>query len=582
MAKGRRAIDLDGRWRFMPDLRNAGPEEKWYSPRFRDSQWRKVAVPQAWDTYAPEFRGYEGVAWFRRDFSLRSLPRIARLRFDGAGHAATVWLNGRLLGNHHGSYVPFSFDAAPALKLGRNLLAVRISHLFGPHTIPALDTDWWKYGGITRSVRLETSDLPVLRRSTVLVRGEPKSPWLMVPGEVQVPPGRSRPLWVRAYVQSPDSEKILAESTPLKIQPAAGQERCPFVLSFGGRNLPLWSPAKPRLLRITVELGTGRTRILDRRTRRFGVRTLHWEQGRLLLNGRPVWLRGVNQVEEYPDWTCSPGREVIRARLEDMKRGLNCNYFRAAHYPHHPVLPDLADEMGMMLPEEVPLCYTTEEAGTTEAGKEMLTELFWRDAHHPSVIMWSAGNERPTEEGPTARGVERLIAHMKSLDPSRPVTCVSNRGLRDKSLAAHDVLVLNEYFGVWGGTTPTTTHGLVASAAELSRELDRIHRLYPKKPVVIGEFGAPAFPVPGNVFGGERWQAEMIRRNVEVFARKPYIFGCCAWCYIDQLIGSYRKYPVGYLGSTQLEVFGLRAFNGRRRPAYRTLASFYRRVRPQT
>ena len=388
----RRTLSLDGRWRFMVDLRDAGMAERWFAPGTSDSSWRDVPVPAAWETYAPEFRGYEGVAWFRRSFRAPRRPRIARLTFDGAGHRTDVWLNGRRIGGSESGYVPFTLDAAGALKPGRNLLAVRIEHLFSDRTIPIINTDWWKYGGITRSVRLAASDRPIIDRSTVLVSGDPDRPVITVPGLVR---GGGRGLKVTASVAG----RIAAEALS---GPA-------FSLRLDGSGLPRWWPEKPRLLPLRLALASARGEVLDRRTIRFGVRTLSWNDGKIRLNGRPLWLRGTNQVEEYPGWTCSPGRAAMRARLLDIKRGLNGNYFRAAHYPHHPDLPSLADEVGVMLPEEVPLCFQPEFPDTTARGKAMLDELFWRDAHHPSVIMWSTGNERPTEHANVARGVARLI-----------------------------------------------------------------------------------------------------------------------------------------------------------------------------
>ncbi len=572
----RRVLPLDGTWRFLPDLRDAGVRQGWPSARLRDGDWRSVPVPAAWDEYAEEFRGYEGVAWFRRRFTLTgSRPRVARLRFEGAGHEATVWLNGRLLGGHRGAYGPFEFDAAAALRPGANVLAVRISHLFSDSTNPMLNTDWWKYGGITRPVSLLLSDGPAIDRLTVTVSGEPGSPVANVRGRVAGMRGESLRLVVRA---GPEHRRRADTSM------AASAD---FSIPFRAGDLPRWSPDHPRLVPLAVELRDADGTVLDRARLRFGVRTVQWDGGVLRLDGRRLRLRGVNQVEEYPGrtvspsnrWTCSPPARAVRARLLDLKRGLHGNWFRAAHYPHHPRVPALCDELGLLMPAEIPLCYTPERADTTAEGRRMFEELFWRDAHHPSVIMWSMGNERPTNEPATAAGVVRLIRFAKTLDPSRPVTCVSNRGLGDRSLHAHDVLVLNEYYGVWGGTTPVTSAGLPTAARDLSRELDRLHRAFPDKPLVIGEFGTPAFPVRGNVFGGERFQAEFYRTQTRVLASKPWLSGCTAWCYTDQRIGSYRRYPVGYLGSTQLEVFGLTDFRGRRRPAYRALAAFYRRMR---
>jgi len=566
----RKTLILDGTWRFMPDMRDAGLSRGWQRHDHPDRDWLRVPVPRAWDTYSEEFRGYEGIGWLRRDFRWDAAGSDAAIiRFSGAGHHADVWLNGRRLESHDGSYVPFSLDARQALRRGKNVLAVRIRNVFGDRTMPIRNTDWWKYGGITRPVTLVANDGPMISRATVLTGGDPASPMLAFLGRMDaLRPG----LAVTAVVESPGRNPVKSRPEPVD---RAGE----FQIALPGKGLPSWSPESPRLVRLTLTLTDRRGRVVDRTGFRFGVRVVSWDGGRLKLNGKPLWLRGVNHVEEYADWTCSPDPSAMRARILDMKRGLHANFYRAAHYPHHPGFLDQCDEMGLLTAGEIPLCYHPELGDTTAAGKEMLDELFWNYSRHPSIIWWSTGNERPTGKTGVARGVERLIRHAKSLDPTRPATCVSNRGLGDKSLAAHDILVLNMYYGVWGGTCPVTADGLARAARELSRGLDAVHRAFPDKPIVIGEFGAPAFPIPGNVFGGERWQAELFRTQLPVIASKKFVSGCAAWCYQDQRMGSYGKYPVGYLGTTQLEVFGLKRLDGRPKPAWRVVSRFFRRLK---
>jgi len=566
----RDTLTLGGPWRFMPDLRDAGRTEGWHRPGAPDREWLAVRVGRPWDTYGEAFRGYENVAWFRRAFHWTGRgPRVARLEFDGAGHHAEVWLNGRLIGSHDGGYVPFALDARPGLRPGRNVLAIRIRHVFDGTTSPIRNTDWWKYGGVTRPVRLVTNDGPLIARSTVTTRGDPDAPLIVARGLITAPqPG----LTVTATI-------VAAGGRTAGSIPEPADSSGAFRISLPGRGLPLWSPDRPRLVRLALTLRDRRGRIVDGVTRRFGIRVLSWTHGTIKLNGKPLFLRGVNQVEEYPGWTCSPGRAAMRARIRDLKRNLHASFFRTAHYPHHPEFLDLCDEEGLLTCGEIPYCYQPEPAGTTAAGRPMLDELMWRDAHHPSVIWWSAGNERPVEVPAVAAGVVRLIRHAKAFDDSRPVTCVSNRGLSDRSLPAHDLLALNMYIGVWGGTTPVSVDGLRRhTGRELARALAAVRRRFPDKPLVISEFGAPAFPLSGGIFAGERWQAEYMRIHLGVFARTRWLSGCVAWCYADQRVGSYGRYPVGYLGTPQLEVFGLKTLEGRPKPAWYTVARAYRRM----
>lgn len=566
-------MDLGGEWRFAVDLRDAGEREGWHKPVAADGGWMKVKVPAAWDTYAPELRGYEGVAWFRRSFHVSHPPRIALLEFDGAGHHVRAWVNGHPVGEHEGGYGRFSLDLSGFLRSGINRISIRVCHLFSGETIPVINTDWWKFGGITRGIRLRMANAPFLERATCLCGGTPGSPWVTALGRVRVPGGAEGRVVVSASLRS--RGRVVRETVPLRISSGQCGE---YRIGLPAGGFPRWYPGSPKLVDLDMVVADGHGRILDRRTIKTGVRVIGW-QDRLAINGEKLWLRGVNQVEEYPGWTCSPGAGAMKKRILSMKRGLNCNFFRAAHYPHHPEFPGLCDEIGLMMAGEIPLCYPHASPANRKAGMRMLEEMFWRDAHHPSIIWWSTGNERPAEKEPVAREIRAHIALIKSLDNTRPAVCISNRRLSDRSLKSHDLLALNEYFGVWDGTTPVKPGALARIEGELSRHLDEIHRLYPGKPVVITEFGAPAFPSQDRDFGSEHWQAELIRRHTRVFARKSYVSGCTAWCLTDQRIGSYRKYPVGYLGSTQMEVFGLSDFAGKPRMAWPVLSSFYLRMK---
>jgi beta-galactosidase/beta-glucuronidase len=220
----------------------------------------------------------------------------------------------------------------------------------------------------------------------------------------------------------------------------------------------------------------------------------------------------------------------------------------------------------------------TSTADTTSRGLALAESMVWRDAHHPAIVMWSAGNERPADQEPTAREIRVIISRLKSLDATRPVTAVSNRGGSDRSLAECDVLCLNEYTGVWGAPFATDTRVLPAMARALSRRLDSIHKLHPDKPVIISEFGCPVFPVPGNRFGSLALQAGLFRVYGECLAAKPWIIGGAAWCWTDQRINGFTHYPPGALGTVELEVFGLTDLRGKARPALRALASIYRRL----
>jgi len=573
----RRTISLGGKWRFRVDSLDMGVRERWFSAPFDDSRWWRVPVPEALDSYHQDLRGYDGPAWFRRPFRLSGpAPRIALLRFDGAGHTASVWLNGQRIGEHEGSYCPFAFRVERALRRGTNLLSIRIRNVLTPSSLPKLRSDWWKFAGITRPVRLVASADPLVWRATALVHERGGRVMVTVPGRI-LNAGGAVQARVKASVRPVSGGKALARAQfrQLKLGP---RRETGFSLEIPADDLPRWEPRRPRLLNLSVVLRGRDGRALDRVDLRFGVRTLYWKGGKLLLNGKPVWLRGVNRMDEHPDWTCAFTRKNLSPLLNDIQKGLHGNFLRASHYPHHPLVPGMLDERGMMMLAEIPEYQNEEEPHSTPEGKRMLEELFWRDAHHPCVVIWSVGNEREPQKPAIARGILRLIRHMKSLDSSRPVSCVSNTFPNDPTLPECDVLCLNEYFGFWRGTPALTTAGLGRTGRELSAALDDMHRRLPRKPIVVTEFGVQAFPFHDELYGSEDWQARQMETHIRAFMARPYVQGCAVWSHQDTRLAGNQGYPTYQLGTRLLENFGLLTLDGRRRPSWFAVSRLYRKI----
>jgi beta-glucuronidase len=319
-------------------------------------------------------------------------------------------------------------------------------------------------------------------------------------------------------------------------------------------------------------------RILDRRVIRTGIRTLRWDGGSLRLNGDRLRLRGVNQVEEYPDWSCSPTVAQARDRVREIRSGLHGNFIRCAHYPHHPRFLDACDEGGALALSEIPMCYLPAGNDTLRRGLALADAMQWRDAHRPAVILWSAGNERPAEDRATARELVALVGALRRFDPGRPATCVTNRGAADPTLGDCDVLCVNDYTGVWGAPFAATMKVFPAVRRAIHRKLREIHRRHPGTPLVVTEFGGPVFPVPGGRFGSLRWQAAQVRTAIRSYARLPFVAGWAAWCLRDQRINGASHDPAGALGTNVLEVFGLATLDGRPRPAFRAVAALHRRL----
>ncbi len=556
-------INLTPGWRFLPDVFDTGLKEGRHTSGFNDRDWLRVDADRPWDAYANEFRAYDGIGWFRKEITIVVKPKIARLSFEGAGYGTKIWVNGREAGSHDGPYTPFSFRVEKLLKRGKNSIAVRINNTYDQTTIPIRRTDWLKYGGITRPVSLTMADAAAFHLTTATIAGPDDVPVLTARGVVEGP----GPLRIIVRVLDRGAVRITASG------PVRGGT---FSIPLAAGDLPRWTPESPRLVTVELILCGKTDRILDRRVIKTGIRTIRWDGGALRLNGKRLWLRGVNQVEEYPDWTGSPTASQARARVREIKKKLHANFIRCAHYPHHPRFLDACDELGLLVLDEIPMCYLPAGKDTLARGSALADAMQWRDAHRPSVILWSAGNERPSHDPATAKEIMRLIARLKAFDPGRPATCVSHHGASDPTLGACDVICMNNYIGVWGKPFADTTARMPAVARAIGRSLDDIHRKHPTKPVVMSEFGGPVFPVPGNRFGSLQWQAAQYATAIKVYISKKYISGCAAWCFRDQRINGASHYPAGALGTNVLEVFGLSTLTGRPRPAYHAVARLYR------
>jgi len=353
-----------------------------------------------------------GVGWFRKEFmlpgsSLASGMR-AELRFESVFHNATVWLNGTLLGSHVYGYTPFSFDLTPYLVKGTNVVAVRVDN-----TLRA--SRWYPGAGIYRHTWLEISgavrvpDYGVF--VTIPVAAEGRSV-VHVAAEATNLGAVAGSAGARVTIMSPEGLPVASATAPT--QPLAAGATSTFDLDIPIGGAQLWSPSSPILY-------TARTDILiqgsvvDTVLTPFGIRSLGWDANDgLLINGQQIKIRGACLHSNYgPLGAKALGRSVER-QVEILKAA-GFNAIRTAHNPPTPYLPDLCDRMGMLIWDEA----FDKWSGTewTPDYVADLTTFIRRDRNHPSVIIWSTGNE----VSDPALG-QQLHDIVKALDPTRPAT----------------------------------------------------------------------------------------------------------------------------------------------------------------
>ena len=509
---------LDGRWAFAPDPGDRGEEERWFEafPADADEQW----VPSVWNT-TPCYSGYEGTAWYRRTFRGGDCTALV-VNFGAAAHQARVWLDGDLLGEHFGGFLPFSF-VVKSPSPGTHTLVVRVDNTHSESTIPGPRLDWYRYGGLTRPVWVEELlGRACIRRFNLLPRLEDGQGVVTVQAHILNLTDKPIRDTIRLEIEG---RECYAEALSL----SPGEEReVTFEVEIAEPRI--WQPDDPQLYFARLSFAG------DDLIERFGLRSIEVSGGRILLNGQPVKLLGVNRHEDHPDWGFALP-EHITARDLRIIEDLGCNAIRGAHYPNDPRLLDMCDERGMLFMQEIPLWQFTEEQMRRpiirERARKMLLEMIERDMNHPCIWAWSVLNECATETQGGREMVEMLVEAAKEADPTRLVTFASNRRLEDICFDLVDVVCINAYYGWY--REEEWTRGLRPSSA-WEALLRRLREKIGEKPLVISEFGAGA--VPGcRGLEGIRWtedyQRKLLAELVEFFLGRDDVAGFHIWSLFD-------------------------------------------------
>jgi beta-glucuronidase len=519
----------------------------------------RAELPSSWLTHAPEMRHYQGLVWYQRRFDAAPQPGMRYfVRFGAANYAAEAWLNGKHLGRHEGGFTPFAFEVTGLLRASGNRLTVGVDSTHTERTVPPPVTDWETYGGITRSVRLIAVPATYVDDAWVRLGSDGR---LLVDVALDGPQAAGAPI------------EFAIAALGIRTQTFAdAQGRARFDLP-APLGLKRWSPFSPTLYDVAVTAGA------DTWHDRVGLRTVAVKGAQILLNGEPVFLRGISLHEEAiganPTRRITP--EAARALLAEVKHGLHGNYVRLAHYPHDETMLRAADEMGLIVWSEVPVYWRIawDDPATLAAARRMLAENVLRDRNRASIALWSVGNETPVSEERNAF-MTRLIADVRALDPQRLVTAalLTERedsgghpvlALADPLASAVDVLAVNTYNGWYG--------------PDANADLARIEwRLPPDRPLVFSEFGADArlglheSEAAPHKFS-EEYQAEYYRATLAMAARIPSLAGLSPWILKD--FRSPRRQLPGVQDGWNRK--GLIAETGERKQAFAALAEWYAR-----
>jgi beta-galactosidase len=429
---------LNRGWRFA--LGDPPGAEK---PEFADEAWQRVGLPHSFSLpyfLSPEF--YTGHGWYRRHLTVPPEWRGRRIfvELDGVFQVAELFVNGHPVGTHRGGYTGFSIDLTASVHLGDNLLAVRVDNVWDPELAPRAGEHTFS-GGIYRDVRLVvTAPLHVTWFGTFVTtpRVSAESAAVNVKTEVRNDATRSKLCTVRSEVVDGQGRTVATAETSRSVAPGAEvtfDQDTPEVV-----RPDLWSPGHPSLYTVVTTVLDGGARADTFRTP-FGFRWFEWTAERgFFLDGQHLYFRGVNAHQDHAGW----GDAVTDGGLErDVKliKDAGFDFVRGSHYPHAPAFSAACDRLGVLLWSEncfwgtAPFkdpwgasAYPPEERhqqAFEQSVKNSLRDEIRIHRNHPSVVVWSLGNEAfftaPSTLPNVRRFLKELVTYAHALDPTRPV-----------------------------------------------------------------------------------------------------------------------------------------------------------------
>jgi len=508
----------------------------------------QLVVPGDWNTQKKEFFFYEGSIWYKKDFTYQKKEDTRLyLYFGAANYEANVFLNGEHLGSHIGGFTPFNYDITDKVKEGNNFVVVRVNNKLKPDDVPTSNTDWWNYGGITRDVLLV--ETPSVSVDDYLVQLE-KGRYDRIQGFVKL---NTRQAGVKIKLEIPEL-KVKAQLTT----DTEGKA------DFHIKSTPkCWSPESPQLYDVIITNGT--EQIKDR----IGFRQIETKGKNILLNGKKVFFRGICIHEEAP---YRQGRVHSREEAEILlkwAKELNCNFVRLAHYPHSEHMVRAAEEMGLMVWDEIPVYWTIAFGNkeTYQNASQQLIDMMERDKNRCAVVVWSLANETPESEDRNTF-LANLSKQAKQMDNTRLISMAMEvGGIRDNVTSIQDgmnkyvdIISFNNYLGWYGGRIDDCK--------------TRKWNIPYDKPVFISEWGGGAlqgYHADKNTRWSEEFLAELYRQSIAMYDRLEGFAGMSPWILVD--FRSARRQHHTYQNFFNRK--GLISENGIKKQAFYVLRDFY-------
>ncbi|MGB5384440.1 MAG: glycoside hydrolase family 2 TIM barrel-domain containing protein [Lutimonas sp.] len=532
---------------------NSKPVDKTELIEYDFDRSETILIPGDWNTQKENLFYYEGSVWFKKSFNYIKQHADHRvfIYFGAVNYQSDVYLNGKKLGRHIGGFTPFNFEITDFVKEKENFVVIKVDNKRLKEGVPTLNTDWWNYGGMTRDIKIV--EVPNTFIDDYLIQLDPQNNQL-----------------IKGFIQLSGTDikerKVLVTIPDLKInKELTTDENGLATIEIPVKKMQYWSNLDPFLYDVTISFN--KDQIHDK----IGFRTIKTEGKDILINGQPIFLKGISIHEESPFTKGRGNSEKDARQLLDWAKELGCNYIRLAHYPHNEHMVRVADELGILVWEENPVYWTIDWTNpeTLKNAKNQLTELINRDKNRASVIIWSMANETP-QSTERLTFLTQLATQARKLDPTRLISAALEqspylgnpeiRTIDDPFAEVVDILSFNQYVGWYDG--------LPEKCKTITWKIEQ------NKPVLISEFGAGAkFGLHGDK--NERWteeyQAYLYEETLQMLDKVDQFRGTSPWILVD-FRSPRRPLPKIQDGYNRK---GLISENGEKKKAFYVLQKYY-------
>ncbi len=616
----RQIQSLNGEWSYIVDPMNNGLPESSFFGGFPKNKIQKtgmelieynfetaskIQIPGAWNAIDERLFFYRGPVWLYKKFNYSPKKEaLTHLYIEGSNFTTKIFLNGSIIGEFKGGYVPFNFNISKYLKEGENILLVQTDNTLNESSVPTQKTDWWPWGGIVGDVYVVETPKQFIQNAYLQLNPDDFSAVLFKLEMNKESSGHIIKLEIPElqFTAEYKTNSLGAISENIKINPQ------------------LWSPLSPKLYE--VKISSEAETISDK----IGFRSIQTKGQKIYLNNSEIQFKGIAMHSEPIG---IPGPAFSKEHFQKLlltAKDLNINFIRAAHYPYTRHLAKVADQLGLMLWEEVPVYWNIDwdNSNTLNIAKNQITRLVQRDQNRASVVVWSVANETPLSSS-RMKFLKTLLDEIEINDSSRLSTAALLSGSEEQfrslvlvlalqgsksqwvtpkekaifqlildqanipidselsfSLSIDDplgesvdLISYNEYFG-WYYVTFFTDQMKISEATlrklmfEVMPDI-KISSSF-NKPIHISEFGAGAkYGNHTNKIWSEEYQAKLYKHQLEMLSNNPQIQGISPWVFKD-FRAMLRPLP-GIQDFYNRK--GLIDENGNKKEAFDVLADFY-------